>query len=186
MSEDLSALAEGYALYLPAVQPDTARALVSTEPPRTSGKSPVPLRMGDFNWLSSNSRLWTYKWCLASAGTFAGSDRDDVITNAQPSTVIVGDSGGFQIGTGAIKGLGDWERFRNSPADIVRLWSESELPFEIMRWLDARCDYGMTIDMPLWARSPVRKGTPFHRLSEDQLIGNCSPRPRDRLRGRWR
>ena len=169
MVEDLSALADGYAVYLPAVQLETAKALVSKEELRTSGSSPVPLRMNDLNWLSPISKLWHYKWCLASAANFAGA-KDNIITHASPGTVILGDSGGYQIGTGAIKGLGDWQRAQKSPADIMRLWSESELPFDIVRWLDAHCDYAMTIDIPLWARSVARQQTPFHHLSTQQLI----------------
>lgn len=51
-------MVEGYAVYLPAVQFGTAKALVSKAELRTSGSSPVPLRMNDLNWLSPTSKLW--------------------------------------------------------------------------------------------------------------------------------
>jgi hypothetical protein len=170
MGEDLSQRVEGYAVYLPAIQPGSAAEVISEQPMRTSGSSRVPLRMSALNWLDPSNSHWHYRWCLASAGNFMGNPQDNAVNTAHPRTVIFGDSAGYQIGTGKLPEIKPWLGFRDNPQEIVAAWSSSDLPIRIMRWLETNCDYGMTIDMPLWARMPTREGTPFHYLSEEQLI----------------
>lgn len=170
MTEDLSKQADGYAIYLPAIQQGSARKIVAPTAMRTSGSSPTPLRMSDLNWLDPHNRHWRYKWCLASAAAFRDGGKDDAINTAHADTVIFGDSAGYQIGTGALPELQVWLKHRASPEKIIAAWKDSPLPIQIMRWLETSCDYGMTIDMPLWAKAPERERTPFHYLSEQQLI----------------
>ncbi len=170
MAEDLGKRAEGYALYLPAVQEGSAGEVISDEPMRTSGSSPAQLRMSALNWLEPSNSHWHYPFCLASAGHFMGSTQDNAVNTAHPSTVIFGDSAGYQIGTGKLSETKPWLAFRDRPDEIIQAWSSSDMPIRIMRWLEAHCDYGMTIDMPLWAKMPTREDTPFHYLSEQELI----------------
>lgn len=170
MSEDLGKRADGYALYLPAIQYGSAAEVASDEPMRTSGSSPTPLRMSALNWLEPSNAHWHYRWCLASAGHFMSTSQNNAVNTAHPSTVIFGDSAGYQIGTGKLSEIKPWLAFRDRPDEIIAAWSSSDLPIQIMRWLEAHCDYGMTIDMPLWAKMLTRESTPFHYLSEQQLI----------------
>jgi hypothetical protein len=170
MAEDLGKRAECYALYLPAIQDGSAAEIVSDEPMRTSGSSPTPLRMSALNWLEPSNPHWHYRWCLASAGHFMGTSRDNAVNTAHPNTVIFGDSAGYQIGTGKLSEIKPWLAFRDRPDEIIAAWSSCDLPIRIMRWLEAHCDYGMTIDMPLWAKMPTREATPFHYLTEQQLL----------------
>jgi hypothetical protein len=51
------------------------------------------------------------------------------------------------------------------------MWRDSgDTRKRIINWLDAHSDYAMTIDMPLWARLPQFKHTPFHKCSVQELI----------------
>ena len=94
MPEDLGKRAEGYALYLPAIQNGPATEGASDEPMRTSGSSPVPLRMSALNWLEPSNPHWHYPWCLASAAHFMGTSRDNAVNTAHSNTIIFGDSAG--------------------------------------------------------------------------------------------
>ena len=81
MAEDLSARVNNYAVYLPAVQFESARHLADTSKLlRTSGM-PYDLQTNDFDWLDQDNKHWRYKWCLASAGHFAGKNRATVTTH---------------------------------------------------------------------------------------------------------
>lgn len=170
MAEDLGKRAKGYALYLPAIQAGSAGEVISDEPMRTSGSSPAQLRMSALNWLEPSNSHWHYPFCLASAGHFMAASQDNAVNTAHPSTVIFGDSAGYQIGTGKLAEIKQWLAFRHNADEIMDAWSSSDLPIRIMRWLESHCDYGMTIDMPLWALMATREATPFHYLSEQQLI----------------
>ena len=170
MAEDLTQQTHGYAVYLPAIQAGSAIEVASEMPMRTSGRSPTPLQMSALNWLEPHNAHWHYKWGLASAAHFMDERQDNAINTAHPNTIIFGDSAGFQIGTGKLAEIKPWLAFRDKPQEIIDAWSTSDLPVRIMRWLETYCDYGMTIDMPLWAQMPTRADTPFHHLSEQQLI----------------
>ena len=170
MIEDFSALVDGYAVYLPAMQEWSAKQIVKEDAMRTSGTSPKTLKMADLNWLDPHNAHWRYKYCLASAAAFMGEQIDNAINTAHEGTVVFGDSAGYQIGTGALPELREWLAFKESPELIIEKWQSTDLPIRIMRWLETYCDYGMTIDMPLWAQMQTRENTPFHYLSEQQLI----------------
>ena len=166
MTENLSAKIKNYALYLPAVSQTYAEYVIQ----KRDTTAPRNVRPLDLNFLNSRSKLWTYKWCLASAGDLAYSDRSNAITRRDPkSSWILGDSGGYQIGTGALRDTKGWSDFARKPDEIVRRWQKSKITHDILRWLDAHCDYAMTLDMPLWVKSSARKKSPFHYCSVEQL-----------------
>ena len=166
MTEDLSAKIKNYALYLPAV----SQSYVEYTIEKKDATAPRNLRPVDLNFLNSRSKLWTYKWCLASAGDLAYSDKSNAITQRDPkSSWVMGDSGGYQVGTGALRDTKGWSAFARKPDQIVRRWQKSRITDDILRWLDAHCDYAMTLDMPLWVKSPARKKSPFHYCSVEQL-----------------
>lgn len=169
MAEDLTARARDFALYLPAVQQSVAHRLHDTTAPL---REPMPhgLMKRDFDWYDPRNRFWHYKWALASAGHFAQDSRDDIVTNRQEGTFLLGDSGGYQIATGALADAKDWAARRKSPAEIMAQWKDSEAPHRIRAWLETHCDYAMTVDMPLWVQGSKHEATPFHYLSEAQLL----------------
>jgi hypothetical protein len=167
MTEDLSAQIKNYALYLPAVPTPYMEYVVKRDP-----KAPRKVRPADLNFLNSRSKLWTYKYCLASAGHLAYSNKSNAITQRDPkSSWVLGDSGGYQVGTGALPEMKGWSAHARKTTEISRLWrkSKTKINHEILRWLDANCDYAMTLDMPLWVKGNKFKKTPFHNFSVEQL-----------------
>jgi hypothetical protein len=168
MTEDLSAQIKNYALYLPAVPTPFMEYVVTKRDP----KAPRIARPIDLNFLNSHSKLWTYKYCLASAGHLAYSKKSNAITQRDPkSSWILGDSGGYQVGTGALPEMKKWSANVRKTAEISRLWqkAKTKINYDILRWLDANCDYAMTLDMPLWVKGDQFKETPFHNFSVKQL-----------------
>lgn len=169
MPEDLSVSADEYALYLPAVQTNSATRLLPTSPPL---RHPMPFGLSppDFDWLDQENRYWHYRWCLASAGHFFRGGRPNIITERHETSFVLGDSGGYQIATGALAETKDWTRVANDTHAIMDLWHHSKLRHDIQSWLEANCDYAMTLDFPLWLRRREASNSPFHFLSEEQLI----------------
>jgi hypothetical protein len=97
--------------------------------------------------------------------------RNAVTWRNRSQSILVGDSGGFQIGKGTLKGL---KVLRDQPMpalEAINAWRDENLARDwIIRWLDTYTDYAMTIDMPLWAAMSSGKNSPFHNCSVDQLI----------------
>lgn len=163
------------AIYLPSLQ--QAYAAFPFRDPATvrDGLLPRGLALSDLDFLNPDSRLWHCKYVLYSAGQFdrAQIRTPDMVTERRPGTVVVGDSGGYQIGTGKLKEVQGWNQFRNDPRAIAAHWTMNvAIRDRIMRWLDRYCDYAMTLDMPLWVlQDPkAQKSSPFANLSVDQLI----------------
>lgn len=74
---------------------------------------------------------------MSSAGQALDQPRDCIITTRdRQSTLVVGDSGGYQIATGKLRINGDADRMK------------------ILRWLEANADVAMTLDVPT---APVGK-----------------------------
>lgn len=162
----MTAQLEDYAVYLPALAQSYCEYVVG------GADKPLPagVRRTDLNFLDQNNRLWTYKWCLGSAGCLAYSDKPSAITQRNPSSSwVAGDSGGYQVGTGALKELDGWSSLSRETDVIARLWRDSDVKARLLNWLDAHCDYAMTLDMPLWVRLPRHKELPFHHCSVELL-----------------
>lgn len=169
MFEDISPKFDGYALYLPAIQEYVAKQLLATSsPPRTP--MPSGLKATDFDWLDQENDHWRYRYCLASAGHYAESGQANLITERHPASFVLGDSGGFQIATGALKSTKSWVQYQHDPSLLKQLWLDGQSRHCVKGWLDANCDYAMTIDFPLWLREQKHRATPFHKLSEADLI----------------
>ena len=56
-------------------------------------------------------------------------------------TMILGDSGGYQIGKGVLKF--DWLDFEGKSANDTRQ--------KILEWLELTADWSMMLDVPTWA-----------------------------------
>jgi hypothetical protein len=162
MSECLTDQIDNYAIYLPAISPAYSAYVVQQDK-----QAPRNVCPADLDFQNASSSLWTYKWCLASAGTFAYTGRPNSITSRNPnSSIVVGDSGGYQVATGALRGMKGWERH---PDRICELWTHSEIRADMLRWLDLHCDYAMTLDVPLWLKSEQFAGTPFYKCTVEQI-----------------
>ncbi|OOZ36072.1 hypothetical protein BOW52_10970 [Solemya elarraichensis gill symbiont] len=166
--EDFSKRCDDFAIYLPAIQKHYAKAAVSKG---DSSRLPSNITMRDLNFLNPANKLWHYKYALYSAGQFNIGEYDtDIVTDRNKDrTLMLGDSGGFQIGKGT---LGGFNNLRNrDPDSISKVWTDAvELKHWIVNWLETHSDYAMTIDMPLWAKYKENKSSPFHNCSTQQLI----------------
>lgn len=163
------------AIYLPSLQQAYAAFPFRDPVSVRAGDLPKGLALSDLDFLNPNSKLWHCKYVLYSAGQFdrAQIRTPDMVSERAAGTVVVGDSGGYQIGTGKLKAVRGWYRFRNDPSALAAHWTMNvAIRDRIMRWLDRYCDYAMTLDMPLWVlQDPkARKSSPFANLSVDQLI----------------
>ena len=92
---------------------------------------------------------FSYKYGLYSAGhaerNLSKCDaREPMIHKRPDDTVLIGDSGGFQIATGVIKL--DWATVKTPAGDKLRE--------EILRYLEHTADWSMTLDVPAFAALP--------------------------------
>ncbi len=163
--ENLTAEIDNYALYLPAVPFSYIRYVVGT-PESTA----CPILPADLNFLNGLGCLWSYRWCLGSAGALAYANGGTAITQRDPATSwVMGDSGGFQVATGALKETKPWKAYARDPKRIAQLWGRSRIARHLLRWLEQHCDYATTLDMPLWVKSGRYRSSPFHYCSLGSL-----------------
>jgi hypothetical protein len=152
IQDNLTAKQNDYAVFLPAISGFYA-TFVGKQRDTANGPYVDPARLPSgiqdmemMNWLNSQQGLFPYKWSLYSGG-HANLDlnkqdwSEDMVRNREPGTLMLGDSGGFQIAKGLWEG--DWKA--NSGCPKAHKKRES-----ILKWLDGVADYGMTLDIPTW------------------------------------
>lgn len=124
-----------YAVYLPAIQPMYACKVVRTD---IDQKLPYGLAANDLNYFDPTSRLFTLSAALYSAGNISNLRQPPACMVSQRArgkrqkAVVLGDSGGYQIGRGKLK----------ATPTLVK---------DIFYWLTTYCDAAMTLDIPAWA-----------------------------------
>ena len=142
---------------------------------------PAGFDVSDLNFLNPKSKLWHCGYTLYSAGQFETPQirTTDMIAErrSEHKTVVVGDSGGFQLGTGAISNKQEkahLERYKGDADKQVEMWSSSGFRERTLRWLENYTDYAMTLDMVLWASYVTgfehSKGSQLRKLTVQQLI----------------
>ena len=150
--DNLTAKQNDYAVFLPAISGFYATFVGKQRDP-VNGPYVDPARlpqgltdMEQMNWLNSSKGLFPYKWSLYSGG-HANLDLDkpdwseDMVRNRDPNTIMLGDSGGFQIAKGLWEG--DWKA--NSGCPKAQKKREA-----VLTWLDTNSNYGMGLDIPTW------------------------------------
>ena len=148
--DNLTAKQKDYAVFLPAISGFYA-TFVGKQRVNNDYVDPARFPAGltdmeQLNWLNSSSGLFPYKWSLYSGG-HANLDltkpdaSEDMVRNRDPNTLILGDSGGFQIAKGLWEG--DWKA--NSGCPKAQKKREA-----VLAWLDGIADYGMILDIPTW------------------------------------
>ncbi|MFU8864637.1 MAG: hypothetical protein ACNA7O_12045 [Rhodobacterales bacterium] len=172
--ENLTARNKNYAVYLPSLQTGYAQFPFRCADTVREGQLPKGLKLEDLDFLNPASGLWHSKYALYSAGHFSQAQirvPDMVSQRSKPDTIVVGDSGGYQIGTGKLKAVSSWKAHAKDPSKIYAMWQrDTEIKDRILRWLDRYCDYAMTLDMPLWVLyNPKAATSPFAKLSAQQL-----------------
>ena len=148
MQDNLSSKQSDYAIFLPAISGFYATFIGKQ---RVNNDYVDPARMPKtlpdmetLNWLSSQQALFPYRWSLYSGG-HANLDltkddpSEDMVRKREPGTIMLGDSGGFQIAKGVWEG--DWKA--NSGCPKAQVKREAAL-----KWLDGIADYAMTLDIP--------------------------------------
>ena len=149
--DNLTAKQNDYAVFLPAISGFYATYIGKQRDPAGPYVDPARMPAGiqdmeHMNWLNSQKGLFPYKWSLYSGG-HANLDlnkqdwSEDMVRNREPGTLMLGDSGGFQIAKGLWEG--DWKA--NSGCAKAQKKRES-----VLTWLDSISDYGMILDIPTW------------------------------------
>ena len=147
---------EGWAVFLPAVSTFYNNYIAKQISQRNyveESRLPEKFEHGvdGLNFLKAKNTYFHYKYALYSAGhaeldlkKSAISDR--MIRDRDKGTIVLGDSGGYQIGKGVINF--DWESFyvQDGKADKVRT--------QILKWLEETADWSMILDVPVWACDP--------------------------------
>lgn len=151
---DLGKTQSDYAVYLPAISSfytkQLQKCLDNPEEWRTIEGFEKGLAGLDF--LKQDS-YFHYPFGLYSAGhahlDTEKSDRDEAMIQNRDrnNTMILGDSGGFQIATGVLKM--DWANAKD-PNDPARL----ALCEKILKWEEHTADWAMTLDIPGFASAP--------------------------------
>jgi hypothetical protein len=147
--DNLTAKQKDYAVFLPAISGFYATFIGKQRNEEYVDPARFPQGLTDMeqlNWLNDQKSLFPYKWSLYSGG-HANLDltkqdwSEDMVRNRDPNTLVLGDSGGFQIAKGLWEG--DWKANSGCP----KAQKKRE---QVLAWLDGIADYGMILDIPTW------------------------------------
>lgn len=147
--DNLTAKQLDYAVFLPAISGFYATFIGKQRNEEYVDPARFPQGLTDMeqmNWLNDQKSLFPYKWSLYSGG-HANLDltkqdwSEDMVRNRDPNTLVLGDSGGFQIAKGLWEG--DWKANSGCP----KAQKKRE---QVLAWLDGIADYGMILDIPTW------------------------------------
>lgn len=149
--KDLEVSQRDYALYLPALSSFYVKQL---EQMMKDGRVPAGFELGNegLDFLRDSDAYFRYPFALYSAGhatlDLKKADAERMVQKRnRASTVVLGDSGGYQVATGVIKM--DWSN-ASDPNDPERL----ALCEKILRWLEHTSDWSMILDVPSSASVP--------------------------------
>jgi hypothetical protein len=148
---NLTPLQKDYAVYLPAISSFYSTYVAKQRLEEFVPKARIPAGFDrgieGMNFLNPEEGYFTYKYGLYSAG-HAQLDLTKSITQEsmiqqrdRGNTMILGDSGGYQIGKGVLKF--DWLDFEGPAATKTRQ--------SILEWLELTADWSMMLDVPTWA-----------------------------------
>jgi hypothetical protein len=166
---NLTPLQKDYAVYLPAISSfySTYVAKQRLEKFIPDDRIPAGFDRGieGMNFLNPEEGYFTYKYGLYSAG-HAQLDLNKSLTQEsmiqqrdRNNTMILGDSGGYQIGKGVLKF--DWLDFEGKEATKTRQ--------KILEWLEVTADWSMMLDVPTWACDHIHSPKTGLKTFEDCL-----------------
>ena len=166
---DLTPLQKDYAVYLPAISSfySTYIAKQRLEKFIPDDRIPKGFDRGieGMNFLNPEQGYFYYKYGLYSAG-HAQLDLNKSLTQEsmiqqrdRNNTMILGDSGGYQIGKGVLKF--DWLNFEGPEATKTRQ--------KILEWLELTADWSMMLDVPTWACDHIHSPKTGLKTFEDCL-----------------
>jgi hypothetical protein len=148
---NLTSLQKDYAIYLPAISGFYSTYISKQRQEKYVPDNRIPIGFDrgieGMNFLNPDEGYFVYKYGLYSAG-HATLDlektiiRDSMIQDRDRNhTMVLGDSGGYQIGKGVLKF--DWLNFEGRAANKTRE--------DILNWLELTADWSMLLDVPTWA-----------------------------------
>ena len=127
------------AIYVPSISQNFAIDIYANKWKRAL---PEGIEGKDLNFLDPNNRLFRISHALSSAGQALGQTKPCIVTERDTkNTLIIGDSGGYQIASGRLHIHSDYDREK------------------ILRWLENTSDVAMTLDVPTGPL--LRKGYKF-------------------------
>jgi hypothetical protein len=166
---NLTPLQKDYAVYLPAISSfySTYVAKQRLEEFVPNDRIPKEFDRGieGMNFLNPEEGYFTYKYALYSAGHAQldlekSIDQESMIQQRdRANTMILGDSGGYQIGKGVLKF--DWLNFEGPEATKTRQ--------KILEWLEMTADWSMMLDVPTWACDHIHSPKTGLKTFEDCL-----------------
>jgi hypothetical protein len=166
---NLTPLQKDYAVYLPAISSfySTYVAKQRTEKFISDERMPKGFDRGieGMNFLNPEEGYFTYKYALYSAGHAQLDLQKSLVQESmiqdrdRKNTMILGDSGGYQIGKGVLKF--DWLDFEGKEANKVRQ--------KILEWLEVTADWSMMLDVPTWACDHIHSPKTGLKTFEDCL-----------------
>ena len=166
---NLTPLQKDYAVYLPAISSfySTYIAKQRQEEFVPADRIPKGFDRGieGMNFLNPEEGYFTYKYALYSAGhaqldvVKAQTQESMIQQRDRNNTMILGDSGGYQIGKGVLKF--DWLNFDGPAANKTRQ--------SILEWLEVTADWSMMLDVPTWACDHIHSEKTGLKTFEDCL-----------------
>lgn len=166
---NLTPLQKDYAVYLPAISSfySTYVAKQRLEKFIPDDRIPSGFDRGieGMNFLNAEEGYFTYKYGLYSAGHAQLDLQKSLVQESmiqqrdRPNTMILGDSGGYQIGKGVLKF--DWLNFEGKEANKTRQ--------SILEWLEMTADWSMMLDVPTWACDHIHSAKTGLKTFEDCL-----------------
>jgi len=148
---NLTPLQKDYAVYLPAISSFystyVAKQRLGEFVPTDRIPAGFDRGIEGMNFLNPEEGYFTYKYGLYSAGhaqldlTKSIEQESMIQQRDRNNTMILGDSGGYQIGKGVLKF--DWLDFEGKEATKTRQ--------KILEWLEVTADWSMMLDVPTWA-----------------------------------
>ena len=134
------------AVYVPSVTPHYA---IFVHEGKFNRRLPLGISASDFNFLDPNNKLFRISHVMTSAGQALRQKRDCIITTRdRNNTIVIGDSGGYQIASNP--------KFIKDNSDRLR----------ILRWLETNANVAMTLDVPT---GPLLKPG-YHYSSFDECL----------------
>lgn len=167
-----------YAIYVPSLQSPYAQFALKANSDVRSGDLPASFKVRDLDYLNPKSQLWHCGYTLYSSGQFDKAQirtPDMISERKRKHSVVIGDSGGYQLGSGAIRNS-DEKRALNElalyPKRFMTEWQNVGFRRRTLRWLETYTDYAMTLDMVLWGSKEhnAASTSPLRNLSVDELI----------------
>jgi hypothetical protein len=148
---NLTPLQKDYAIYLPAISSFYSTYIAKQRLEKFIADDRIPegfdRGIEGMNFLNEEQGYFTYKYGLYSAGHAQLDLNKSLVQESmiqqrnRGNTMILGDSGGYQIGKGVLKF--DWLDFEGPSATKTRQ--------SILEWLELTADWSMFLDVPTWA-----------------------------------